>query len=285
VVESFSRWRVHKDTEALLFQVSDGDIGIPEQHAHKELEVHFVASGELTLLGGGERVRAVRGMLVVIAPGFHHLALRSDGVERYAMLVRERMARRVLPTDVHRRWFGTRGWSQRQLSPQMTSRLTRQLREAVVAQRAHQGSLWNAIASQTLAMFAIGHEGGGDALGGAQMHAGVVRAIELLRGPDAPSTMGALAPRCGMSESHLSHMFATQVGVSVTDFRNQCRLGRFLELNEQRPNDSLMNLAIDAGFGSYPQFHRVFIALMGETPAAYRRRGSPRPTAAPSPGV
>jgi len=57
--------------------------------------------------------------------------------------------------------------------------------------------------------------------------------------------------------------------MSMTEFRNRCRLRRFFALYE--PEASLMTTALDAGFGSYPQFHRVFTALVGRSPAAFRK--------------
>lgn len=158
------------------------------------------------------------------------------------------------------------------VSTQRRARLTRLLRDAMGDQDTQPASLWNAIASQLLAVQVAAFLEGGEATAREQMHPSVVRAVALLRGPGAPASMGALARQCGMSESHLSRTFAAQVGQSVTEFRNQCRLGRFLDLYEQQPSENLLALAIDAGFGSYPQFHRVFTGLMGETPADYRRR-------------
>jgi AraC-like DNA-binding protein len=37
----------------------------------------------------------------------------------------------------------------------------------------------------------------------------------------------------------------------------------------------LMRLALDAGFGSYTQFHRVFHRVLGCSPAQYAKRRRP----------
>jgi AraC-like DNA-binding protein len=51
---------------------------------------------------------------------------------------------------------------------------------------------------------------------------------------------------------------------------------RFLEQYEaQRKTGralTLLEAAFEAGFGSYPQFHRVFRQLAGCSPAEYQRR-------------
>jgi AraC-like DNA-binding protein len=35
----------------------------------------------------------------------------------------------------------------------------------------------------------------------------------------------------------------------------------------------MLDAALEAGFGSYPQFHRVFKRVIGCSPGSYRRRG------------
>ena len=63
---------------------------------------------------------------------------------------------------------------------------------------------------------------------------------------------------------------AKEVGMSLTQYRNRCRLERFVELHVEQPELSLMALALEAGFGSYPQFHRIFKQHMGYPPAEHR---------------
>jgi methylphosphotriester-DNA--protein-cysteine methyltransferase len=46
----------------------------------------------------------------------------------------------------------------------------------------------------------------------------------------------------------------------MTEFRNQQRVEILMELVEQHPQDTLLSLALKAGFGSYAQCHRIFKA-------------------------
>jgi AraC-like DNA-binding protein len=62
--------------------------------------------------------------------------------------------------------------------------------------------------------------------------------------------------------------FRRQVGVSLVDYRHRIRVERFLGLVE-RDGGNLLEAALDAGFGSYAQFHRVFRHLLGVTPKEY----------------
>jgi transcriptional regulator GlxA family with amidase domain len=105
----------------------------------------------------------------------------------------------------------------------------------------------------------------------AAMHPAVREALRLLRGDRAATAVPELANATGLSEAHLSKLFSTQVGVSITDFRNRMRLERFIEIYGDGNGPSALDAALDAGFGSYPQFHRIFRKQMGYSPRQHRR--------------
>jgi AraC-like DNA-binding protein len=77
-----------------------------------------------------------------------------------------------------------------------------------------------------------------------------------------------LASRLGTTEGRLGKLFKAEMGFSVVDYRNRLRLESFLRQVE-RGGGNLLEAALDAGFGSYAQFHRVFRALLGTTPRLY----------------
>jgi AraC-like DNA-binding protein len=87
-----------------------------------------------------------------------------------------------------------------------------------------------------------------------------------------------LADRAGADPDALSHAFKRELGVGLVAYRNRLRVRRFLELASTR-RLTLLAACLQAGFGSYPQFHRVFVAETGQTPrdylAARRRRALP----------
>jgi AraC-like DNA-binding protein len=77
-----------------------------------------------------------------------------------------------------------------------------------------------------------------------------------------------------LSPARLSRQFKIQVGLGIAEYRSRARLERFLELyREGRPITALA-AALEAGFQSYAQFHRVFRRLMGQSPAEFRRKMS-----------
>jgi AraC-like DNA-binding protein len=92
-----------------------------------------------------------------------------------------------------------------------------------------------------------------------------------------------IAAALEVSHSRLFRTFKTRMGMSLVDYRNRLRLDRFAGLMD-RGCTNLLEAALEAGFGSYAQFHRVFRARVHAsprdylTPASLERRppGTPR---------
>ena len=102
-------------------------------------------------------------------------------------------------------------------------------------------------------------------------HPAVEKAVRLLQDEAEPENVAALARRVGLSPGHLSRLFAAQTGLSLTDYRNQQRLDRFLRGLRPGVCVNLGRAALEAGFGSYAQFHTVFTRRMGCSPVDYCR--------------
>ena len=73
-----------------------------------------------------------------------------------------------------------------------------------------------------------------------------------------------------ISLSRLARVFKTLKGTSLVEYRNGLRLERFVALMD-RGCTNLLEAALDSGFGSYAQFHRVFRARLQATPREYLR--------------
>jgi len=98
-------------------------------------------------------------------------------------------------------------------------------------------------------------------------HPSLRRAVHLLARD--PSLGGEkLAAQLDISLSRLARLFKDELGVSLVDYRNRLRLERFTALIESGKTN-LLRAALEAGFGSYAQFHRVFRATRGRTPREY----------------
>ena len=76
-----------------------------------------------------------------------------------------------------------------------------------------------------------------------------------------------LAVSLGTHSSHLSRVVSKELGVPLVELRARHKLGEFVRLVDA--GHSFTRAALDAGFGSYAQCHRVFRRLTGCQPRAY----------------
>jgi AraC-like DNA-binding protein len=85
----------------------------------------------------------------------------------------------------------------------------------------------------------------------------------------------ALAAELGVSEGFLSRSFHRELGVTMLEHRARTRVAHFLAL-AQAGRGNMLDAALDAGFGSYSQFHRTFTRVSGSPPRDYLRGGRQR---------
>ena len=99
------------------------------------------------------------------------------------------------------------------------------------------------------------------------VHPAVVRAIDELGHGDDDSP-DSVAARSGISPSHLSWLFKRELGESFVSLRARLRLERVSILQQAAPHNNLLSLALEAGFGSYTQFHRDCVHYLEKGPRA-----------------
>jgi AraC-like DNA-binding protein len=96
----------------------------------------------------------------------------------------------------------------------------------------------------------------------------VLRALE-----ENPRTSGeSLARQFSVSAGHLARSFKVEVGMSLVEYRNRRLMDRVFVVLE-RGSSNLIEAALEAGFGSYGQFHRVYKRMFGTCTGD--RHGSP----------
>jgi len=103
------------------------------------------------------------------------------------------------------------------------------------------------------------------------LHPAVVRMIELMTSSSRDVELSSLARKSGLSYSRLSRVFKKQTGQSLQEFRDRLRLEKFCTLfgeDPRRPR-TMIDCALDSGFGSYAQFYRTFKKHMNKSPFDY----------------
>lgn len=107
-----------------------------------------------------------------------------------------------------------------------------------------------------------------ETMAGTSVHPAVRRAAEIIRAaPELP--LAEVAHRAGLSPSRLGRVFKAQTGRSLTQFRTECRLALVDRAMAEPDARGLTTAALDAGFGSYAQFYRAFVAARDTGPRQY----------------
>jgi AraC family transcriptional regulator len=89
-----------------------------------------------------------------------------------------------------------------------------------------------------------------------------------------PLTLSGLAEACGVSRHHLAHAFGAATGMSVMQYVRSRRLSEAAEALASGDAPDILNLALDAGYGSHEAFSRAFREQFGSTPETVRRKKS-----------
>jgi len=277
VKESFARWQVPRQVDGLVL-VEDfsrgyrGRVGLEHRHRHVELECHLVARGRGVFLVGEQRIEAEAGTILFIPPGSDHTLLEANrDFCRWMGLFRGRLVRRVLPAEARKRLAKDKRRSLQCTVPRHAARTLVHTFAEARAQYGEQASLYNAGIAYALARAWKAFHSADLKPVSSTLHPAVAEAVRRLQSGGAELSRAELARQCAMSEWHLSKLFAQQVGTTLLRFRNRCRLDRFFELYGDGSRIKMAHTALDAGFSSYPQFHRVFRAQTGCSPAEYFR--------------
>lgn len=90
--------------------------------------------------------------------------------------------------------------------------------------------------------------------------------------PDRAVSLGELASHVGLSASHLQRSFKRLLGVSPKEYQDARRVNEFK--SRLRAGDTVSRATYEAGFGSSSRIYERADALLGMTPASFRRGGA-----------
>lgn len=250
--------------------------GANRRHHHAELELNLVVRGTGTYLLGNRHYQIRRGDLLWLFPAQEHVLIeQTPDFQMWIVVFRRRLIRRSAtdPTSLtlhHRNFSGDTCRRLRQPDLARFEELFGQL-----ADTAGEPGLLNAGLAYALLQAWKCFDRAGE-VPARSVHPAVERAARLLLGDENNYSLPQLARRAGLSPSRLSRLFKQQTGLSIVEFRNRQRIQRFLDRYDLERADgrqsTLLNAAFEAGFGSYPQFHRVFRQVAGCSPAEYQQR-------------
>lgn len=228
------------------------------RHQHDCAELNLIMSGSLAyrLDGAKPLLEASAGQLLALPPGVAHELIRSS--EDLTLWVIEVKGAEPPSWLAHASvWTPTERW--RSAVVAVLRKLW--MRPAVEDAVDLQARLWATFLAVEIAPTPRP----------VPLHPAVLRAkhaCERLAGRTLD--ISSLAQESGLSSSRLAHLFAEQLGITPLQYRNFAHVQRFIRIYDGDERN-LLAAALDAGFGSYAQFHRTFRQVCGEAPAAHFR--------------
>jgi len=221
------------------------------RHRHTELEANLVLQGQAVMQVGGRTITLGRHDLLWLGPTHdHHLVSQSADFRMWVLLWQPALIQTVLG---HGERFNA--------SPRLA-----RLDPTAARSLASIASDLELVADPDLVNHGLHYllgrcwqhsAGATDAAPQGDLHPAVAATLRLLRDGDERE-IAVLAGQVGLSRARLSRLFARQLGISLQDYRSQQRLDRFHAAIENGPEVNLLTAALNAGFGSYSQCHRVF---------------------------
>jgi AraC-like DNA-binding protein len=249
----------------------------PRPHRHAELEVNLVVRGTATYLLDERRYELTPGTLTWLFPGQDHVLVdESRDHELWWAVFRPSLITRTATTPQMRllNEHNPAGQFSRRLDSQRARRLEELLRELRAAEEVDH-ALLNAGLAYLLGLAWRAFVESVEVIEGVDVHPAVETVARMLRTDPRAGDLTTLAHIAGLSPSHLSRLFKSQTGTSITRFRNQQRVQRFILLYRDGRHTTALAAALEAGFGSYAQFYRVFRAETGGRPSLSRTERFP----------
>jgi len=225
------------------------------RHFHSEPELNLIAAGSAAFGVGDSTISVAAGDLLWWSPGQDHVLLdASPDFDLYVIGLTQELSARVLGQDnlpAHAGATRVRLGQAALLKLQSLCAVDIGTDPSAVEQ--HIGDLWRDAHTSRLTTL--------------DKHAFTNVAIEsLMERPEFRRHEVALAARGHPTD--VSRHFHKDVGLTFTEFRTRLRLLRFINIADAR-RMNLLAAAIDAGFGSYSQCHRVFQATLGCSPRRF----------------
>ena len=92
---------------------------------------------------------------------------------------------------------------------------------------------------------------------------------------DPKLSLADLAKKMGTNRSYLSRIINDGLQRNFSDFINGMRVEYSKTLLAQE-SENILNIALQAGFGSKSSFNRVFLGTVGQTPSQYAKQENPK---------
>ena len=282
-----------------LYDAKEHQRNMLSPHHHKELEMNIIIRGSAEYILANQRYRLAPGHIVWLFPGQEHLLSKTDpNFQMYVVVFKEELLQNILLLKGKYSMLAEKnpiGSFCRKVSLSSIEKLKRVCeslsalniqKEVMPPAYYYSGQafgfkqnseylhadpvLLNAGLSYLMTVGWHLFITEGDEEKRKTLNPSVEKAVNLLKGlPDKEYSLPALAQECGISTSRLSRLFNEQIGLSIVDYKNKLKLEKFLDCIKNNPDLNISEACYAAGFGSYPQFYKIFRQSFGISPKAY----------------
>jgi AraC-like DNA-binding protein len=242
----------------------------PSLHCHDELECNLVLRGHARYLLQGRRYDCCAGALIWLFPDQEHMLYeQSEDFEMWVVVFVPTLLQRLaeaLPATSRTRDPG--GHFVRLVPPRtriQLDQLCRQVAAEGPTPGRNAGLAWLLVRAWRAFLQAA------EQVPLETVHPAIAQVVLWLQAGDDRGA-AELARAAGVSSPWLSRSFKRALGMPLTQFRNRQRLQRVVDLLAGPRPPSITEAAFAAGWGSYAQFHKSFVAFTGCSPRDWLRR-------------
>jgi AraC-like DNA-binding protein/mannose-6-phosphate isomerase-like protein (cupin superfamily) len=254
------------------------------RHRHRALEMNLVVAGRGRYeVNGCHHVLGTGSILWIPSGAAHYLEERSSDFSMWIVAAERDLFGSSNPSDFAESMF--QGYSEAAPAKVLPEQETNWLdRELARIQGSQSNVLLRAGLTYTLLRAWEATRAAPPIPPGKLLSAPLHRALALLEA-DARLSREDLAERVCITPERLGRLFQSELGIGFIEHRNRIRLQRFLDIHRSG-RMTLLGACLEAGFGSYAQFHRVFTEILGDAPSrSLAKRPGIAPVRARSPGL
>ncbi len=242
---------------------------IYKPHNHRELELNLVLEGKGSYIVGGVRYSLEKGSLLWLFPDQRHGIVHfSEDFEMWIAVFRPGFLRALWGEESHLLLSSDPGSVfVKTLNSPVLDKLNALY--AQVDREKGDPALYRAGLGYLLLRSWKVYRESGEHPESVNLHPAVARMVQLLGASPEQENLSRLAEKAGLSYSRLSRLFLRQTGKSLISYRDSLRVEKFCEVYRGSPHRTILDCALEAGFGSYAQFYRVFRKHTGQNPGSF----------------
>ncbi len=246
-------------------------------HSHDELEMNLVINGKAVYLIDGVLVPLREGQILWLFPEEQHVLVERESAFRmWIGVFKPKLVARV------GRSLKKKGLTAKRNEQPITRFLSKKSNDSsldlleYLYGRQHCLSWFNDGLSFLLGRLWLETLDAREMDAFERVHPAVEKAARFLQSNPEIKSLSEIAAASGLNRWNLSALFKEQMGMPITTYRQRLAIERFLEIYGKGERWNVTEAAFEAGFGSYPQFHRCFRRFMGAGPRRFLKRRSRR---------